>query len=105
MTLNEEKCHLLVFGEKDSKVPINVGLSVTIGSNEKKLLSIIIEQKLNFKPHLFTVCKKASQRLHALARASTCMPEEKTRIVMSAFAKSQFGYCPIICRFTIGALT
>ena len=41
MKLNEEKCHLLVFGEKDTKVSIKVGSSVIKESNEEKLLGFI----------------------------------------------------------------
>ena len=99
MKLNEEKCHLLVFGEKDTKVSIKAGSSVLKESNEEKLLGVIIDRKLNFKQHLFTVCNKASQKLHALPRASMYMPKEKTRIVMRAFVISQFSYCPLIWMF------
>ena len=99
MKLNEEKCHLLVFGEKDTEISINVGPSVIKESKEEKLLGVVIDQKLNFKQHLNTVCRKASQKLHALARASTYMPKEKTRMVMRAFIMSQFSYCPLIWMF------
>ena len=85
MKLNEEKCHLLVFGEKDTKVSIKAGSSVSKESDEEKLLGVIIDRKLNFEKHLYTVCNKASQKLHALARASMYMPKEKTKIVMRAF--------------------
>ena len=61
-------------------------------------LSLLIDRQLNFK-HLFTVCRKASQKRHALARASTYMPKEKTRIVMRAFEISQFSYCLLLRMF------
>ena len=99
MKWNEENCHLLVFGEKDTKVSIKAGSSVIKESNEEKLLGVIIDRKLNCKQQLFTVCNKASQKLHALARASIYMPKEKTRIVMRAFVISQFSYCPLIWMF------
>ena len=99
MKLNEEKCHLLVFGEIDTETSINVGPSVIKESKEEKLLGVVTDQKLNFKQHLNTVCLKASQKLHALARASTYMPKEKTRMVMRAFKMSQFSYCPLIWMF------
>ena len=68
-------------------------------SKEEQLLSVLSDQKLNFKPHLNTVCRKASQKLHALARTSTYMPIEKTRMVMKAFIMSQFSYCLLIWMF------
>ena len=49
MKLNEEKCHLLVFGEEDTEISIHVGPSVIKESNEEKLLGVIIDRKLNFK--------------------------------------------------------
>ena len=99
MKLNEEKCHLLVFGEKDREISINIGPSVIKESNEEKLLGVVIDQKLNFKQHSDMVCRKASQKLHALVRASTYMPKEKTRMVMRSFIMSQFSYCPLIWMF------
>ena len=77
MKLNEDKWHLLAIGEKDTKVSINIGSSVIKESNEEKLSGVIIDRNLNFKQHLLTVCKKASQKLHALARALIYMSEEK----------------------------
>ena len=99
MKLNEEKCHLLVLVEKDLEISINIGTSVIKESKEEKLLGVLIDQKLNFKQHLNTVCRKASQKLRALARASTSMPKEKTRMVMKAFIMSQFSYCLLIWMF------
>ena len=77
MKLNEEKCYLLVFGEKDTEISRNVGHSVIKESKVEKLVGVVIDQRLNFKQHLNTVCTKASQKLHALARASTYMPKGK----------------------------
>ena len=82
--------------KKTRKASIKAGLSVIKQSNEEKLLGFIVDRKLNFKQHLFTFCNKASQKLHALARASMYMPKETTRIVMRAFLLSQFSYCPLI---------
>ena len=43
--------------------------------------------------------KKASQKLHALARVSTFMNLEQRRKIMNAFIASQFGYCPVVWMF------
>ena len=104
MKLIEEKCHLSVFCEKDAKGSIKADSSVIKESNEKELLGVIIDRKLNFKQHLFTVCKKASQKLHALARASMYMPKGKTRLVMKAIVISKFTYFTLVCMFTIEVL-
>ena len=65
VTLTKEKCHLLIFGEKDTGISINVVPSVIKESNEEKLLDVIIDRKLKFKHHLNIVCRKASLKLHA----------------------------------------
>ena len=97
--LNEEKCYLLVFFEKETDISIKVRSSVIKESKEEKLLGVVIDQKLNVKQHVNMVCTKASQKLHALARASAYMPKEKTRTVMRAFIMSQFSYCPLMWMF------
>ena len=38
--------------------------------NVKNLLGVKIDNKLNFESHLNNLCKKASSKIHALARIS-----------------------------------
>ena len=71
MKLNEEKCHLLVFGEKDTEISINVGPSVIKESKEEKLLGVVIDQQLNFKQHLNT-CNDCMCH-HALKPSATLL--------------------------------
>ena len=42
------------------------------------------------------LCKKAGQKLHALARISNLMSLEKRKLLMNSFISSQFSYCPLI---------
>ena len=60
---------------------------------------VTIDQNLNFSEHVTNICKKASMKLHALARVSKYMSRNKLRIIMKAFIESQFGYCPLIWMF------
>ena len=48
------------------------------------------------EPHANFVCKKASQKLHALFRVSKFISKWKTRVIMKAFIMSQFSYCPLV---------
>ena len=64
-----------------------------------KLLGVTIDNYLKFGEHVSNHCKKASQKLHALARISNFMSQDKLRIIMKAFIESQFGYCPLACMF------
>ena len=45
------------------------------------------------------ICKKANQKLHALARVAKYLDNNKLRILMKTFIDSQFNYCPLIWMF------
>ena len=66
--MNEDKSHLLVFGNKDDDATVNISGSFIEESEEEKLLGVTLDKKLKFKTHVNNLCKKASQKLHALAR-------------------------------------
>ena len=66
MKANPDKCHLLVTTNTLTSVNIN-GFQIT-NSTEKKLLGIKFDSKLSFENHVSSLCKKASQKLHALTR-------------------------------------
>ena len=61
MKMNEDKSHLLVFGNKDDEVTVNVSGSRIKESDEEKLLGVTLDETLNFKSHVNTLCKKASK--------------------------------------------
>ena len=63
---NPDKNHLLL----STKTPINVSIgdvSITTSTSET-LYRIIIDSELSFDQHLFSVCSKASMKLHHLGR-------------------------------------
>ena len=99
MKLNADKCHFMIFGEKKDKMKLHVGKAVIEESDEETLLGVILDTKLNFKTHLQTLCKKASQKLHALSRISIFMEPKKLKLMMNTFIMSQFSYCPLIWMF------
>ena len=63
------------------------------------LLGITIDSNLTFENHIKNICKRASQKLNALAGVAPYMNMQKRRIIMKSFVKSQFGYCPLIWMF------
>ena len=63
------------------------------------LQGISIDTTLSFEHHITSLCKKASQKLHALARIAHYTDFEKRRSLMKAFVISQFNYCPLIWMF------
>ena len=64
-----------------------------------KLLGIIVDNELKFKKHIEDLCKKASNKLHALRRIRGYLTVEKARILANAFIDSQFNYAPLIWMF------
>ena len=95
MKMNDDKSHLLIFGNKEN-TSITIGQSPLMESQNEKLLGITVDKKLNFQAHINNVCKKAGQKLHALARVSKYMNEQQQRITMTSFVTSQFSYCPLV---------
>ena len=104
MKLNEGKCHLLNVGTSQDDIKITVGEAIVKESSEEKLLGVTIDKNLNFKSHVSNLCKRASQKLHALARVSAFVNPDKLRLLMNSFIKSQFSYCPLIWMFHDRAL-
>ena len=49
---------------------------------QEKLLGIEIENMLTFGPHVGNLCKKAGQKLHAVARIANYMNISKKRIYL-----------------------
>ena len=99
MKLNQEKCHLLVSGHEHETVWAKIGETKIWESNKQKLLGVVIDRNLNFDECVFDLCKKTGRKLSVLARLSNYMSFEKRKILLKAFAESQFGYCPLTWMF------
>ena len=97
MKANADKYHLLVTDNYEVSANIN---EFEIESSKKEiLLGISLDTTLSFGHHITSPCKKASQKLHVLARIARYTDFEKRRSLMKAFVISQFNYCPIIWMF------
>ena len=64
---NADKCHPLI-SKHNKDIFINVDEDIIECSGSVKLLGITIDNNLKFEEHISKLCKKASQKLHALAR-------------------------------------
>ena len=102
MKANAEKCHLIVSSYE--KLSVRIENFDIENSKCEKLLGIQIDSRLTFKNHVSTICKKTSQKLHALARISSYMNISQRRVIMKAFISSQFSYCPLVWMFHSRAL-
>ena len=95
MKPNPEKWHLLL-SNTDKNFFIKVGEQLIYNSDSEKILGVTFDNKLSFKNHISTICKKANQKLHALARVSNYMSFFQRRIIMDAFISSHFNYCSLV---------
>ena len=94
---NPGKSHLLPTSRDEASIKIDD--TDIKSSSSKKLLGVIIDNKLTFNEHVSKLCKKASNKLHALARISKYMTKDKLRTIMNAFFSSRLAYCPLIWMF------
>ena len=97
MKSNDDKCHLIVANHVDVSVRLNS--ETTEGEDSVELLGIHIDNKLTFNQHVTNLCKKGNQKLHALARISKLLSQDKLKLIMKTFIESQFNYCPLIWMF------
>ena len=102
MKPNADKCQLLVTTEKS--VSINIDGSSVENKKEQKLLGIKFDSSLSFEVRITSLCKKASQKLHVLARIVNHMDAPKRKVLMKAFITFQVSYCPLIRMFHSGTL-
>ena len=86
------------FTDHHDNVSLVVDKEIIEGRKVVKLLGITIDNKLNFTEHVSNICK-VSMKLHALARISNFMCQQKLRTLLKAFIESQFSYCPLVWMF------
>ena len=98
MKLNQSKCHLLTCGVIE-ELWVKVGYETIWESKAEMLLGVSVDKMLNFNKHLTNVCKKANQKVSALARVARSLPFNKRYIILKTFIESQFSYCPLVWMF------
>ena len=87
-------------GSKDLSHEIMLNNSKITSSNEEKLLGIFLDSKLNFESHIASLCRKANQKINALARLNNYLTTNQINLLLTSVIKSQFTYYPLIWMFT-----
>ena len=94
MKANPGKYHLLLSSNDSRKITIG---NKKISSHKfKKLLGIKIDNNLNYKEHIISLCKKASQKNNAFSRLALSMNFEQRRLAMNSFISCYFSYCLVV---------
>ena len=65
----------------------------------EKFFGIKIDNKLTLEEHVEGLCKKASQKVSAMARISSLMRFEQRKRIVNLFIISHFFYCPLVWIF------
>ena len=96
LVLNSNKCHFMTLGAPNTLPSFKCKNIRIKNSASENLLGIIIDNKLDFTERLNTVCKKANLKLHALNRISRFLSIDQHVIIINAYIRSLFNYCPLV---------
>ena len=83
MKVNTGKSNLLV--PRNVRTTAKIDNNYTESEKEQVLIGITIDSNLTFENHISNICKRASQKLNALARFAPYMNMQKKRIIMKSF--------------------
>ena len=86
MKINADKRNLLV--SSNEKVTIKIGSYEIANTKREKLLGVHLDSGLSFDYHISGICKKASRKICALARATLGMSLSKKLTLMNVFFNS-----------------
>ena len=104
MTVNPKKFQGIIVNRQNR---LNHNFCFTINNYEIKsnesvtLLGIEIDNKLNFKKHVSTICKKAYNQLNARSGISAVLRQKEKEILINSFAYCNFNYSSLIWHFKI----
>ena len=94
---NPNKYHVLLSETSETQLIVeNIPIA---SSSYEKLLGIKIDQKLSLEPHVDSLCKKASQKLNALAWMASSLKFKQRKLLSNAFITAQFFYTSVIWMF------
>ena len=102
--LNAEKCRLINSVYKYEAMYAKVGDALLWEEHSVKLLGLFIDSDLSFHGHVKVLCKKASQKLYAIARLANVISEHKRKVLIKTLFESPLSYCPLPWMFCGRAL-
>ena len=79
-----------------NKAIANIDNNCIDSEDTHELLGITFDLKLKLETNVDKLCKKASQKLNALAQIFNYMTFDKIKIIMKAFITSQFSQCSCV---------
>lgn len=95
---NTNKSQLIV-NNSDYNLSLTIDNELISNSKTANILGITFDNNLTFEAHIINLCKTANQKISALARICPYLTISKRRLLMNAFFKCHFNYCPLIWMF------
>ena len=78
LKLNDDKCHLMIFGDKSTEATVSIGNSRIDEGDYEKLLGVTFDKKLIFK-NMLKICLKRPTKsfMRLLACRITLIPSNQ----------------------------
>ena len=81
-------------------VPIMINKNIILEPQScVKLLGVQIDNRLTFHDHISSLCKKAGQKLGAVARLSKNLQTDVKLLLSKSFVLCNFNYCSVVWHF------
>ena len=94
MTTNPRKCFYMLISNHDEPDKLNLNATEITSGNNKIKLGTFIDKKLSFDLRINSLCKKAGQKLSALAKISSDLTLDRKFLLINSIIMSQFSYRP-----------
>ena len=83
-----KKCH--------TNETLKIGDKIIKASTSAKLLSVQIDDQLNFNIHISNICRSAANQLSALIRLKRFLDFEEKKTLTNSYFYSNFNYCSLV---------
>ena len=93
LIINTTKSSVMLVGSKiveHDNISINLDRILLPQVTEQKILGVLIDSKLNWKPHIETLERSLSSKLGLLHRVSYFLPVSKLQLIYNAIIQSRF---------------
>ena len=95
LIINTTKSSVMLVGSKTvehDNISLNLDRILLPQVTEQKILGVLIDSKLNWKPHIETLERSLSSKLGLLHRVSYFLPVSKLQLICNAIIQSRFDY-------------
>ena len=101
MAANPAKFQIMFLGmPEEREMIIDISGVALKSSPADKLLGVFLDRKLNFKTHIQSLCKTASQKIKDLFRIRPYLNFRCAKHLCEGYILSTFNYCPLIWMFS-----